>query len=320
MDWIIDVLIAFILLSILTNGVLFVYHRIQMSRERRDLKPRGKFVDVKGLRMNVFCANEVMCSNKPTIVLLSGSGVGAPIFDYKILYSQLTSLASVVVLEKFGYGYADISHLPKDIKTLVDDNREALRKAQVFPPYILMPHSMSALEAIYWTSKFPTEIIGIIGLDMAVPERYHNYQKRLKKIRFFHLMTAIGWQRIPQIFPINNKGLSSEEKRQNAILSYKNALNTDVFRESMTVCENALIVETMGTPNVPMLMFTTTLNKGNGYEAWIDAQTRFAQKNQQCRQIILDCGHNLHYDKTPEIVTEIKKFIMVFSYDKENNI
>ncbi|MDD3126453.1 MAG: hypothetical protein PHT27_02410 [Candidatus Izemoplasmatales bacterium] len=313
MHWSIYVLIALILLPSLFNGIMFAYHHAKTPKEKAEIKPQGLLVKIKGLNMNVFCANDTESISLPTIILLSGSGVTAPIFDYKNLYSQLKTVSKVFVLEKFGYGYADESGNSKDIKTLVDDDREALRKANVMPPYILMPHSMSALEAIYWTHNYPLEVKAIIGLDMAVPERYHNYQNRLKKIRFFHFMMTFGWQRIPTIFPIFKTGLTHEEIRQNQILSYKNALNNDVFQECMHVCENAAIVESIGTPDVPILMFTTTLKRSIGYEAWMDAQTRFAQKNKKCQQIILDCSHNLHHEKAEEIAMEIQKFIVMLS-------
>lgn len=44
-----------------------------------------------------------------TIVLLSGSGVAAPIYDYKVLYSKLTDQYRIAVVEKSGYGYSDVS-------------------------------------------------------------------------------------------------------------------------------------------------------------------------------------------------------------------
>ena len=39
-------------------------------------------------------------------------------------------------------------------------------------PFVLLPHSMSGLEAIYWAQKYPDEVMGIVGMDMAFPKAY----------------------------------------------------------------------------------------------------------------------------------------------------
>lgn len=45
----------------------------------------------------------------------------------------------------------------------------ALDKAGIQDPYVLCPHSLSGLEALYWAQKYPDEVEAIVGLDMAVP-------------------------------------------------------------------------------------------------------------------------------------------------------
>lgn len=57
--------------------------------------------------------------------------MASPIYDYKILYSKLTGEYQVAVVEKFGYGYSDISGLSRDVVTLVEGDRNALKAAGV---------------------------------------------------------------------------------------------------------------------------------------------------------------------------------------------
>lgn len=45
--------------------------------------------------------------------------------------------------------------------------RAALKSAKIEAPYILCPHSMSGIEALYWAQQYPEEVLAIIGLDMA---------------------------------------------------------------------------------------------------------------------------------------------------------
>jgi len=52
---------------------------------------------------------------------MSGAGVPAPVFDYKVLYSKLTAKYRVIVIEKFGYGYSHLYKCPMDIDSLVSE-------------------------------------------------------------------------------------------------------------------------------------------------------------------------------------------------------
>ena len=56
-------------------------------------------------------------------------------------------------------------------------------------------------------------------------------------------------------------------------------------------------------------MFTTNLAQASGYEGWVKAQEDFAERAKNCLQIKLNCGHNLHYYESDNIVEKIKKFM-----------
>ncbi len=62
----------------------------------------------------------------PKLVLMSGSGTIAPVYDFKVLYEKLAAHFRIIVIEKFGYGYSDIFESPCDIDSLVGMQRQAL--------------------------------------------------------------------------------------------------------------------------------------------------------------------------------------------------
>ncbi len=283
-----------------------IYHFIMLKVENVKIMNVGTSVVVDGYNMNVYIEGK-KSDTEATIVLLSGSGVASPIYDYKILYSKLADEYQVAVIEKFGYGYSDVSGLPRDVATLVEEDRKALKAAGIEAPYVLMPHSMSALEAIYWADTYPKEVERIIGLDMAVPDSY--VKSNMTGITFMKIMTYFGMHRIPAFCYVNQDGLSGGEYEQNKLLVYRNSLNTDVYEECKMVLNNAKTVGKLPVPDVPILMFTTNLAQASGYEGWVKAQEDFAEHAKNCVQIKLDGSHNLHYYKSDYIVEEIKKFM-----------
>lgn len=54
-----------------------------------------------------------------------------------------------MVVEKFGYGFSDIVDKSRDIDSILEDTRAALAGVGLTAPYVLCPHSMSGLEALY---------------------------------------------------------------------------------------------------------------------------------------------------------------------------
>ena len=113
----------------------------------QELRHNGEYVIVKNHKIHIFRAGN---NNGPKLVFLSGSGTVAPVYDFKILYQKLLNDFEIIVIEKFGYGYSDLYDAPTDIDSLISYHREALSKIGEEGPFILLPHSLSGLEAIRW--------------------------------------------------------------------------------------------------------------------------------------------------------------------------
>ena len=88
--------------------------------------------------------------------------VDSPILDFKSRYSLLSDNFQVAVVEKFGYGFSDVVDKDRSIDSILEDTRTALAAAGLNAPYVLCPHSMSGLEALYWAQKYPDEVSAII--------------------------------------------------------------------------------------------------------------------------------------------------------------
>ena len=75
------------------------------------------------------------------------------------------------------------------------------------------------------------------------------------------------------------------------------------------VYENAKTVKEIGTPNIPILMFTSNLGGSDGWESWVEAQDNFANQSYLCQQIKLECMHDLHHYESKFISEKIKEFM-----------
>ena len=263
------------------------------------------YVEINGHKMHIFRAGN---RNKPKLVFMSGSGTIAPVYDFKILYEKLQDEYRIIIIEKYGYGFSEFYEGPCDIDSLIDFQRKALEKAGEKGPYILLPHSMSGLEAIRWRQKYPGEVEAIIGLDMATPLTYKEWTpvQVNQRIRFMKTMRKLGACGLLFWLPINNRGLNKAQIRKHKRLKRRNAMNQCYINEAASVIENAEIVDAAGGIDCPILMF---VSDGKQVSAnWIENAKRFA-KQMDAETVFLNCGHYIHHYESERISEKIKEFV-----------
>jgi pimeloyl-ACP methyl ester carboxylesterase len=294
---------------ILLIAVAAAYHSVNLKIESKKLVPIGTLVEMNGKRMHVY-AEESSTPDKPALVFMAGSAMPSPVYNYRYLYHKLSEDFRIVIAERFGYGYSDISDSPRDIKTVLEETRMAIRYAGVLPPYILVPHSMSGIEALFWAQTYPKEISAIVGLDMALPIHYENmnveFRKKLCKLLIF-LTKRLGVQRLPFLMSSlgadNKKQLKKPEAMQQRYLNNKMCINKDVYNEMTCATENAKLINDAGDFHIPMLFF---LSDGKMLKDWIKSSQTFIRKLNSASAIELGCSHNMQND-CPDLIAEYTK-------------
>ena len=169
--------VIFIVIAAITL-ISFINHKIHSSQEKSLLAPLGNMLEVNGHNMSIYSTGE----GDKTLVFMSGGGTCSPILDFKSLYSLLSDDYKIVIVEKFGYGFSDVIDEERPIDSILEDTREGLREA--------------GIEALYWAQKYPSEVEAIVGLDMAVPEAYENYNIDMFTIRLGQVAARLGITRL----------------------------------------------------------------------------------------------------------------------------
>ena len=296
---------------VLLLAVCALNHRIKLKREEPLFTPFTKLVTVDGAQMSVYVGG----GGKHTLVFMSGSGTCSPALDFKALYSQLTDTYQIAVVEKFGYGFSDRTNKSRDIDTMLENTRAALAQAGLEPPYILCPHSMSGLEAVYWAQQYPDEVQAIIGLDMSTPAAYGKMTISAPLLRLLQFGGAVGLTRfIPGLSDsaaIQSGALSEDEQGVYRAIFYRRTMTDDMINEALCVKDNAKAVAAGGIPQVPFLLFCSDGSGGTGFsmEDWRAIQAGFAAECSDARLIELDCGHYIHDFEYKRIAAEIKDFL-----------
>lgn len=300
-----------LILLLVVVGISFINHNIQSSKEENTINANGKMVEVNSHEMHILTQGD----GDDTLVFMSGGGTSSPVLDFKSLYSLLIDKYKIAVVEKSGYGFSEDADISRDINTILEETRQVLIKGGLEPPYVLFPHSMSGIEAIYWAQEYPEEIKGIIGLDIAVPKSYQDYSTNHFILNASYFGAKIG---ITRFFPaiandsaaIKYGTLTENEKQLYRAIFYRRTLTKSMFREIYEIEINAKEVETNGIPNVPMLFFISS-GEGTGWdkEKWIEFQTSYIEKVNRGKSIELNSSHYIHNIETEKIAEESKRFI-----------
>ena len=303
-----------ILLIILLMIISFVNHKIKLKKEDKLFKTTGKIVEVNNHNINVYISGN--SNSDTTLVFMSGAGTCSPTLDFKTLYSLFENDYQIAVVEKAGYGFSDISDVDRDIDTILFETRESLNKAGIKnSKYILFPHSMSGIEALYWANKYPDEIKGIVGLDPSVPKAYENMKINNMLLSLAKFGADIGLTRfIPSIVnsssAIKDGILTDEEKELYRVIFYRRTATTSMLNETKSIKDNAKKLEGIDTTNVPMLFFVSN-GDGTGYEKeqWRIFIIDYINSKQNGEYKILECSHYVHNIEYRKIYDESIKFI-----------
>ena len=285
----------------------FTYHRLALQREKASLKPMGQMVSVNGHEMSIFVKGE----GPQTLVFLSGAGTASPILDFKDLYDGLSKQYKIVVVERAGYGYSEDTSKSRDVSEVLSETRQALARAHVSGPYIILSHSMASLETLLWQEKYPSEVKAIIGLDWALPESYLQLRMHSQILRMSRWGSQLGLLRyLPSRLYVPNANLSSSDRRLYQRIAYRQILSKAMLNESLSVKGNAKKVDAKINSQIPTLLLVSN-GEGTSFskEEWRHYATRFAKDQKNIELTFYDAPHYLYHYQTKEVVAKIEDFI-----------
>jgi pimeloyl-ACP methyl ester carboxylesterase len=300
------VLLGLPLLLIALLAISSLNHILQTPREEAAYPPPGQLVAVNGHRLHVYAEGE----GDLTLVFMSGSGTTAPTLDFQGLYRRLSDDHRRVVVERAGYGWSEDGGTSRDLDTVLNETRQALTSAGESAPYVLLPHSMSALEALHWANRYPDEVAAIIGLDPAVPPVYEVMPPPglMPSVAAFTARTGLL-----RLAPFICRGapvadhLTEAEMAAYCSIMVRRTLTADVLAEIEVAPANAQRVAAEGIPDVPLAFF---ISNGDGVpvDNWGEILAAYAEETGG-QYTMLDVGHFVRNEAPDLIADESRTFL-----------
>lgn len=318
---ILKIIICILIVIAVLLLIAFVYHRIMLKIENKYTgieNAPGILVDVNGHKMHVYTEGQ----GDKILVFMAGFGSTCPYIEFKPLYEKLSDKYRIVVVERAGYGYSEDTDVSRDMDTILDETRIALQLANITGKYILVPHSMSGIEAIYWVNKYPEEIEGICAIDISTcgyyqeAEKYNNMISNWESINKSSVIaTKIGLHRLPFVYSaLNKNGITNEEWKIQKAMFFKNASCNAVVNEGINIYSNSLVVDEDNiSKEIPIITFISSqmqeVYMSNANINWQEILEKFTSKFENGKTVFVESSHMIHTDKPEFIAEKIVEFL-----------
>lgn len=293
--------VALVAVSTVTNLVLGAV-------EKANVDPYGERVSIDGGKVNV----SVTGDNEQIVVLLNGYGTASPVLDFTPLIDELDDTYTVVVIERFGYGYSDLDVTQRTVENVSSELHDTLAKLNV-KDYVLVAHSLAGIYSLDYVNRFPGEVSALVTIDGTVPEDFAVAPKIGVGER---LLAVTGWVRWmtalnPAITaPSAPVGVYSErEIEQIQLMTIWNYANPAMIDENNRSAQNFDAVAGLSYPSeLPVLAFLSQQLIDANIQ-WRPAHEQQLESLDRSELVVLDGGHYLHWTHSEEMAESLDQFL-----------
>jgi pimeloyl-ACP methyl ester carboxylesterase len=113
-----------------------------------------------------------------TTVILD-AGLGGTSEDWSLIQPAVAGFSKVFSYDRAGLGQSEKASIPRTCHDIIGDLRRLLLSAHLHPPYILVSHSWSAINARWFANQYPDEIAGMVFVDPVHEDKYAQFEKIL---------------------------------------------------------------------------------------------------------------------------------------------
>ncbi|MEZ4710138.1 MAG: alpha/beta hydrolase [Caldilineaceae bacterium] len=156
------------------------------SRDAAAFPPPGQLVDVGGYRLHLYCVGQ----GSPTVILESGQANSLSVWGW--IQPAIAQTTRVCAYDRAGVGWSDRGPIPRDAQQMVAELHTLLQNANITPPYVLVGHSFGGLVTHLYAAQYPTEVAGLVWLDVEHPEQWARTPENQAQYQQILRLTQVG--------------------------------------------------------------------------------------------------------------------------------
>jgi pimeloyl-ACP methyl ester carboxylesterase len=244
---------------------------------------------------------QINVQGEGTPVVVIDAGLADQFDKLKPLQESLAKVTRVVTYNRAGYGQSEPGPLPRGSSREADELKALLDTASIPGPYVLVGHSLGALNVQVFATKYPKAVAGMVLLDPP-PLAFILGQEYKDLAAMAEQMTA-QWEAIADSVA---KSTVAEEKAKSTLFRMIASEHREMFGET---AKAIAAITTFG--DVPLVVMASgKSNPAFGDVAekfqkfWIEQSRAVANKSTHGKFVLAEGSSHFLYLDVPDLVVE----------------
>ena len=277
-------------LTILFSGCL-----ILASCVRESPTPSDQMISIGSHHLQIHLEGK----GAPTVVI--DCGITDQLDKLRPLQDRIARVTHVIAYNRAGYGQSQPGPLPRHSGREAEELKVLLEKASVLGPYVLVGHSLGALNMQVFASKYPDDVAGMVLLDP--PPLSFILRQEYRDLAVMAEQMTAEWQAIADA---TAKSIDAQEKARSAFFRMIASEHREMFGETArlvgaisTFGDMPLVVLAAEKPNPA---FGEVAEEYQRY--WIEQSRSLKDKSRNGKFILAEGASHYLYLDVPELVAE----------------
>jgi len=262
---------------------------------RKSPPPTDQMISIGSHRLQIHLEGK----GAPTVVI--DAGITDQMDKLRPLQEQIAQVTHVITYNRAGYGQSEPGPLPRHSGREAEELKVLLEKASVPGPYVLVGHSLGALNMQVFASQYPDEVAGMVLLDP--PPLSFILGQEYKGLGVMARQITAEWEAIAASAAESNE---AQEKARSAFFRMIASEQREMFGESARLVgaissfgDTPLVVLAAGEPNPALGEVADEYQR-----YWIEQSRTLAGKSTNGKFILVEGSSHYIYLDAPELVTE----------------
>jgi pimeloyl-ACP methyl ester carboxylesterase len=268
-------------------------------------------VDVGGHRLRAHCLGQ----GQPTVVI--DTGVGETYESWLPLMESLAQGARVCSYDRAGYGRSEPGPMPRDAERAAGELHRLLLDSGQNGPFLLVGHSLGALNLQVFAARYPDQVAGLVLLDPS-PRGWLTGDNFPELRAMFRQETAVMRGMADEA----SVSSSASERKRTPFLNMVASEHEQLLERT---ARQLAAIDTFG--GIPLTVIASTEpNPAFGASAeafqqyWIEESRRLAAMSENGRFILAEgSGHHIHLD-APDVVIDAIREMLAAAADEHRSI
>lgn len=301
----VSLVVTFIALCLMAAAG-FSYDRAATARDKAQHPMEGQLVDLGGFRVHLYCTG----AGKPAVVL--DAGYFDSLEQWSLVQPEVAKFTQVCSYDRAGVGWSDPSPESQTSEEIAAELHQALNRAGIPGPYLLVGHSIAGLYARVFAFRFRNEVAGLVFDDSVHPDELKQFPSHFPNHPFLfaalRLTAPFGSARLLHVGCRQSGAHPDCSKFVVTLMRQMSVLQTS-YAEGGAVANLGVLPISVIThdPSIGL----AKIRNDQEEVAWSHWQEDLARLSSHSTLVVVSgVGHEIQTDKPEVVVNEIERMVM----------